>query len=95
MQQFLRLVQCLCIAGSQVSDKLKESVPDEIKDKAREMARQELQRRLDDLDMTAADAKSYGSILTAISTHLLSLHNLLERKLFVLASFCWFTIISM
>ena len=40
----------------QVSDQLKDDVPDEIKEKAREMARQELACRLEELNMSEADA---------------------------------------
>ncbi|KAF8056895.1 AAA domain-containing protein, partial [Lyophyllum atratum] len=63
----------------QVPDALKEDIPDHIKEKAREMARQELQRRLEELDMSAAEAKGYGDILSATQAHLLSLHDLLEH----------------
>lgn len=44
------------------------------------MARQELQRRLEELDMSAAEAKGYGELLTATNAHMLSLHDLLERE---------------
>ena len=64
----------------QVSDQLKQNVPDHIKEKAREMARQELQRRLEELDMTASEAKGYGQLLTATQAHMASLLDLLERK---------------
>lgn len=42
------------------------------------MARQELKRRLEELDMSAAEARGYGELLTATQAHLQSLHNLLE-----------------
>jgi len=45
------------------------------------MARQELQRRLEELDMTASEAKGYGQLLTATQAHMASLLDLLERKL--------------
>ncbi|XP_006455343.1 hypothetical protein AGABI2DRAFT_226806 [Agaricus bisporus var. bisporus H97] len=61
-----------------VPDALKDNVPEEIKEKAREMARQELKRRLEELDMSAAEARGYGELLTATQAHLQSLHNLLE-----------------
>jgi len=64
---------------NQVSDKLKQNVPDHIKEKAREMARQELQRRLEELDMTASEAKGYGQLLTATQAHMASLLDLLEH----------------
>lgn len=44
------------------------------------MARQELQRRLKDLDMTAADAKGYEAILASTQGHIYALHDLFERK---------------
>lgn len=64
----------------QVSGALKDSVPDHVKEKAREMARQELQRRLEELNMSASDAQGYGELLAATQTHMLSLHDLLESK---------------
>lgn len=63
----------------QVSDALKNDVPDHIREKAREMARQELQRRLEELDMSASEARGYGELLTATQAHMQSLHDLLER----------------
>lgn len=63
----------------QVSDELKKRVPDEIKERAREMARQELERRLEELDMSSMDAKEYGGLLKSTQAHLLSLHDLLEN----------------
>ena len=62
-------------------DALKDNVPDDIKEKAREMARQELQRRLEELDMSSAEARGYGELLAATQAHMLSLHDLLERGL--------------
>lgn len=44
------------------------------------MARQELQRRLEELDMSASDAKEYGALLNTVQAHILSLHDLLESK---------------
>ncbi|KAJ7121114.1 AAA domain-containing protein [Mycena epipterygia] len=63
----------------QVSDALKEQVPDHVREKAREMARQELQRRLEELDMSAGEAAGYGQLLTATQAHLVSLYDLLEH----------------
>ncbi|KAI0089424.1 AAA domain-containing protein [Irpex rosettiformis] len=63
----------------QVSDQLKNDVPDEIKEKAREMARQELARRLEELNMSEADAKAYGVHLEAVQGHIVQLHDLLEN----------------
>ncbi|KAJ8082257.1 hypothetical protein PM082_008104 [Marasmius tenuissimus] len=64
---------------AQVSDALKQQVPEEIQEKAREMARQELKRRLEELDMSYSEAKGYGDLLTATQAHMVSLHNLLEH----------------
>lgn len=63
----------------QVSDAVKSQVPDDVKERAREMARQELERRLEELNMSVSEAKGYGRLLTATQTHMLSLHDLLER----------------
>jgi len=63
----------------QVSDKLKADVPDHIRDRAREMAREELKQRLQALDMSTADAAMYGEHLTAVQGHINSLHDLLEH----------------
>ncbi|KAF8624743.1 hypothetical protein AX17_007074 [Amanita inopinata Kibby_2008] len=63
----------------QVSDELKSNVPEDIRDKAREMARQELKRRLEELDMSESEARGYGTLLKSTQAHLLSLHDLLEN----------------
>ncbi|TFK29464.1 hypothetical protein FA15DRAFT_344640 [Coprinopsis marcescibilis] len=63
----------------QVSDELKQRVGDDVKEKAREMAREELQRRLEDLDMSASEAKGYGSLIQATQAHMASLLDLLEH----------------
>ncbi|KAF7366325.1 von Willebrand factor A domain-containing protein 8 [Mycena sanguinolenta] len=44
----------------QVLDELRRQVPDHVQEKAREMARQELQRRLEELDMSTSQAAGYG-----------------------------------
>ncbi len=64
----------------QVSDALKNDVPDHIKERAREMARQELARRLEELNMSAGEAKLYGSLLAAVEGHVAQLHDLLESQ---------------
>ncbi|TCD60876.1 hypothetical protein EIP91_009382 [Steccherinum ochraceum] len=63
----------------QVSDKLKNDVPDHIKEQAREMARQELARRLEELNMTNAEAKGYGALLEAVQSHIALLFDLFEH----------------
>ncbi|KZT08123.1 uncharacterized protein LAESUDRAFT_649814 [Laetiporus sulphureus 93-53] len=64
---------------NQVSDELKQDVPEHIKEQAREMARQELARRLEELDMSPGEAKGYGALLTAVEAHISQLHDLLEN----------------
>lgn len=44
------------------------------------MARQELARRLEELDMSAAEARGYGALLEAVQGHVAQLFDLLERK---------------
>ncbi|KAL0946287.1 hypothetical protein HGRIS_012537 [Hohenbuehelia grisea] len=63
----------------QVSDELKDNVPEHIKNKAREMARAELQRRLQELDMSVSEARGYGELLNATQGHMLALYDLLEH----------------
>jgi len=63
----------------QISDEAKTNVPDHIKEKAREMAQQELTRRLEELNMSAGDAKEYGSLLQEVQAHIAQLHDLLEN----------------
>ena len=60
---------------------MKSEVPDHIKEQAREMARQELARRLEELNMTNAEAKGYGALLEAVQSHIAILFDLLESKL--------------
>jgi von Willebrand factor A domain-containing protein 8 len=67
------------LISRQVSDELKNAVPDDIKKKAQELAREELNRRLEELNMSPGDAKAYGALLTAVQAHIASLLDLLER----------------
>ena len=72
---------------SQISDKLKNDVPDHVQEQAREMARQELARRLEELNLTAGEAKGYGVLLDAVQAHIAQLHDLFERNvIFVVLS---------
>ncbi|KAH8980661.1 AAA domain-containing protein [Lactarius akahatsu] len=48
-----------------ISNKLKEDVPESVREQARLMARKELEARLAELNMTSASADSYGALLTA------------------------------
>ena len=63
-----------------MSDTLKNNVPDEIKEKAREMARQELAQRLQELDMSESDARGYGTLLDAVQGHIAQLLDLFESE---------------
>ncbi|KAJ3746345.1 AAA domain-containing protein [Lentinula detonsa] len=63
----------------QLPETAKRQVSEEIRAKAREMARQELQRRLEELDMSDIEAKGYGQLLQATQAHMLSLFDLLEH----------------
>ena len=72
----------------QISDKDKDSVPDHIKDQARQMAREELKRRLEELDMSAGEAKEYGGLLAEVEAHVNVLFELLESKWFLFLGFC-------
>ncbi|KAH9160345.1 hypothetical protein EDB89DRAFT_2081954 [Lactarius sanguifluus] len=64
---------------NQISNKLKEDVPESVREQARLMARKELEARLAELNMTSAGADSYGALLTAVQAHIAQLHDLLER----------------
>ncbi|KAK7042195.1 von Willebrand factor A domain-containing protein 8 [Favolaschia claudopus] len=64
---------------NQVSDELKKQVPDHVREKARQMAREELQRRLEELDMSVSEAAGYGELLNATQAHMVSLYDLLEH----------------
>jgi hypothetical protein len=50
------------------------------------MAREELKRRLEELDMSASDAKGYGQLLASVDAHIHSLHDLLERMSMILVN---------
>ncbi|KZV72548.1 hypothetical protein PENSPDRAFT_674901 [Peniophora sp. CONT] len=63
----------------QVSDELKRQVPDETRERAREMAKAELARRLEELNMSAGEAKEYAGLLTAVQAHIAGLLDLLEN----------------
>lgn len=63
-----------------MSDESKAQVPDHIKEQAREMARAELARRLEELNMSQNEAKGYSSLLAAVDSHISRLHDLLESE---------------
>ena len=57
---------------------MKKDVPDHIKAKAREMAEQELARKLEELNMSMGEAKEYNALLGEVQSHVAQLHDLLE-----------------
>jgi len=64
----------------QVSDELKANVPDHIKEQAREMARAELARRLEELNMSRNEARGYQALYAAVETHVRRLVEVLESE---------------
>ncbi|CDO72121.1 hypothetical protein BN946_scf184962.g64 [Trametes cinnabarina] len=64
---------------NQIPDALKNDVPDHVKERARELARQELARRLEELNMSAGEAKGYTALFSAVEGHIAQLHDLLEN----------------
>ncbi|KAI0634180.1 AAA domain-containing protein [Trametes polyzona] len=62
-----------------IPDAMKNDVPDHVKERAREMARLELARRLEELNMSAGEAKGYGALFAAVEGHIAQLHDLLEN----------------
>ena len=64
----------------QVSDELKKQVPDETRERAREMAKAELARRLEELNMTTGEAKEYAGLLSSVQAHIAGLLDLLESE---------------
>ncbi|TDL27843.1 hypothetical protein BD410DRAFT_781753 [Rickenella mellea] len=63
----------------QVSEELKQQVPDSIREQARKMAQEELKRKLEELNMSMGEAKGYGVLLNAVQSHIASLYDLLEN----------------
>ncbi|GAA6044030.1 hypothetical protein JCM8097_004313 [Rhodosporidiobolus ruineniae] len=63
----------------QVSDSLKADVPDEIKDRAREMARKELAERLAELDMSSGQAAVHSRYHDAVAGQVPALVAFLEN----------------
>ena len=48
------------------------------------MACQELERRLEELDMTQSEARRYGQLLNKTQAYMHSLHSLLERRVLII-----------
>jgi von Willebrand factor A domain-containing protein 8 len=63
---------------NQVPHDVKDTIPDHIKEKARGLAREELKRQLEALNMSISEARGYDSILRAVDAHVTSLYQLLE-----------------
>ncbi|GAA5899817.1 uncharacterized protein JCM6883_005995 [Sporobolomyces salmoneus] len=63
----------------QIPDSLKAQVPEEISDRAREMARAELARKLEDLDLSSSQASTYSRYYDSVSSHIQSLVSFLEN----------------
>lgn len=55
-------------------------MPDHIRDRAREMAKQELQRRLEELNMSVSEATDYSKIVGPIDSQVALLHDLFESS---------------
>ncbi|CAD5229391.1 unnamed protein product [Bursaphelenchus okinawaensis] len=62
----------------QMSDKAKSQVPEEIKKKARAIAKKEYQKRLKDIEMSEHDAKQYDALHAKIEKEVNSLRNVIE-----------------
>ncbi|CAD5234405.1 unnamed protein product [Bursaphelenchus xylophilus] len=62
----------------QMSDVAKSQVPEEIKQKARQIAKKEYQKRLKDIEMSEHDAEEYQKIHSKISKQVNSLRNVIE-----------------
>lgn len=75
---YVRKDPLLTLCADQIPDALKNDVPDHVKERAREMARLELARRLEELNMSPGEAKGYGALFAAVEGHIASLHDLLE-----------------
>lgn len=63
----------------QIPDALKAAVPDEIKDKARDMARKELAARLAEIDLTSGQASIYSGYHDAVAAHVQQLVSFLDN----------------
>ena len=53
------------------------------------MARAELARRLEELNMSQREAKGYSSLLAAVDSHIARLHDLLESEWACVFFFSW------
>ncbi|KAK4055403.1 hypothetical protein OIO90_003241 [Microbotryomycetes sp. JL221] len=64
---------------NQIPDSLKANVPEEIKAQAREMARKELAKKLQELELTTAQAGIYSSLYDSVSPHIQQLVTYLDN----------------
>jgi len=62
----------------QIPDSLKKDVPEHIQENARRMAKEELARRLEELNLSVGDAATYDRLLSSVQSHVAQLHDLLE-----------------
>lgn len=62
----------------QIPDSLKAQVPDEISDRAREMARKELAQKLAEVDITSSQSSTYSRYYDTVSANIQSLVSFLE-----------------
>ena len=67
----------------QIPDLLKEDAPEHIKENARRMAREELARRLEELNLSASDAAMYDRLFSSVQSHVAQLHDLLESTCYI------------
>ncbi|GAA5845377.1 hypothetical protein JCM3766R1_006337 [Sporobolomyces carnicolor] len=74
---YMRLIKGAQI--KQIPESLKAQVPDEISDRAREMARKELAQKLADIDLTSSQASTYSRYYDAVSAHIQALISFLEN----------------
>ncbi|GAA5999420.1 hypothetical protein JCM5350_001970, partial [Sporobolomyces pararoseus] len=63
----------------QIPDSLKKQVPEEISDRAREMARKELAQKLREVDLSSSEAATFSRFYSSVSGHIQSLVTFLEN----------------
>lgn len=75
----------------QIPDGLKAQVPEEIQNRARDMARKELAERLAEIDMTSAQASMYTRYHEHVRSHVHQLVTFLESASLLLLSAWWWS----
>ena len=76
----------------QVPDSLKKAVPEHIQERARQMAQEELARRLEELNLSTGDAAKYDRHLSSVHSHVAQLHDLLESGCYILCTLSEFSL---